>query len=185
LRRHYFNAQVHAVERKNLNVNWEKVGKHLVLAWSKPAISSVGSVTSQHAQTMAVSLNGIENARFSPRMGHIDHMMFTSKQYRWLGTVCVVGAVAILFAVTKIIDVPGPMEPSKPEFTFEFCAPLTFVSSVLTLTGIWAIVSSFNGSKKNSGLSGSTLHSNFLISKHRLKVTGFEVVDDTLWESPA
>ncbi len=52
-------------------------------------------------------------------------------------------AVAILFASTKMIDVPGPMTPSKPEFTFEFNTPLALLASVLILTGIWAVVSSF------------------------------------------
>jgi hypothetical protein len=40
------------------------------------------------------------------------------------------------------------MEPSKPEFTFEFSTPFAFLSIAFTLAGIWAIVSSSGGNKK-------------------------------------
>jgi hypothetical protein len=78
-------------------------------------------------------------------MGHIDHLMLRPKRCRSFGTAFLVGAVAILFASTKNIDVPGPMEPSKPEFTCEFSTPFALFSGVLTLAGISVIVSSSKG----------------------------------------
>ena len=61
---------------------------------------------------------------------------------RWLGLSLIAIAVIVVFVSTKLVDVPGPMEPSKPEFTFEFSAPFFISSIVMAFTGTAFVISS-------------------------------------------
>jgi len=65
------------------------------------------------------------------------------KTYRWLGISLIVVAVAVLVVTTRVLDVPGPMEPSKPEFTYEFSTPFAILSALLGLSGIVLVTLGF------------------------------------------
>jgi hypothetical protein len=62
---------------------------------------------------------------------------------RWVGSALIATAVVVVFATTEILDTPGPMEGSKPEFTFELSIPCLIILSVLTLAGTLSLASSF------------------------------------------
>jgi hypothetical protein len=62
---------------------------------------------------------------------------------RWLGGALIAIAIVIAFASTKVVDVPGPMQASKPEFTFEFNTLFMSLSVVLAVAGMLILKLSF------------------------------------------
>jgi hypothetical protein len=70
-------------------------------------------------------------------------MSITSR--RWIGTALIAVAAIVLFASTTVVDVPGPMEASKPEFTFEFSPPFAILAGVFALSGIAFVAMTFRG----------------------------------------
>jgi hypothetical protein len=59
----------------------------------------------------------------------------SKRQKLWFGIILLVGAVVVGLSATHLVDVPGPMEPGKPEFTFQFTNPLLVLSVILALGG--------------------------------------------------
>jgi hypothetical protein len=63
---------------------------------------------------------------------------------RCVGALLLVAAIGLLFASTSVKDVPGPMDASKPEFTFDFSIPFMILSAVLAVAGTLTLVSSIS-----------------------------------------
>jgi len=92
----------------------------------------------------AVNFTGRRRLRWGS-LSHEDTMSRASK--RWLGVALIFTAVTMVFASTKFVDVPGPMEASKPEFNLEFSAPFSILSIVLAFVGARFFVSSLRSHK--------------------------------------
>jgi len=61
---------------------------------------------------------------------------------RWTGNALIVAAVVVVLVTSKVVDT-GPMETSKPEFTFDLSAPFLLVSAALFVVGTLSLASSF------------------------------------------
>ena len=59
---------------------------------------------------------------------------------RILGVALVIMGVVVLVGSTTVVDVPGPMAPSKSEFVFNFSVPFTALAVVLAVAGIFLLV---------------------------------------------
>jgi hypothetical protein len=64
---------------------------------------------------------------------------------RSLGVASIVLGVVVIFASTTIVDVPGPMEPTKPEFVFKFNSPVFALALALAVIGIVLFARSWKG----------------------------------------
>jgi len=63
-------------------------------------------------------------------------MFMSMKSRRWLGIALIAVAIVIFIASSNFwVDVPGPMEASKLEFTYSFNVPFTVLSVILVLAG--------------------------------------------------
>jgi hypothetical protein len=62
--------------------------------------------------------------------------LMSKSSQRWLAVALIVAAISVIFASTNLVDVPGPMEPSKPEFIVEFSTPLFILAVVLASFGM-------------------------------------------------
>ena len=61
---------------------------------------------------------------------------------RWVGIWLISNAIMVVYVSTKIVDVPGPMESSKPEFTFQFSRPFAIPAIVAAFVGVIFVISS-------------------------------------------
>jgi hypothetical protein len=71
--------------------------------------------------------------------------LISVKTSRWLGFALIAVAIVIFITTSNFfVDVPRPMEPSKPEFTSSFNTPFVILSAILALTGWIFLARSFN-----------------------------------------
>jgi formate-dependent nitrite reductase membrane component NrfD len=72
--------------------------------------------------------------------GAVNHAKSTMKaigkrQSFWFGMVLLGIAITVFIASIRLVDVPGPMSPDKPEITFEFSKPLVVVAVIFAQGG--------------------------------------------------
>ena len=60
----------------------------------------------------------------------------STKLHRSLGVALMIVGVVVLVTSTTIVDVPGPMAPSKPEFICNFSTPFATLALVLAFSGV-------------------------------------------------
>jgi hypothetical protein len=72
----------------------------------------------------------------------------STKTRRWLCTTLIALALVVIIASTKVVDTPGPMTPSKPEFTFEFSTPFVILSGVFATAGLASLASIFRAKRE-------------------------------------
>jgi hypothetical protein len=71
-------------------------------------------------------------------------MRVTSKRQRfWFGVVLLVVGMVVFISSIHLVDVPGPMAPDKPEFTFEFSKTSVVLAALFGLTGGLLLASKF------------------------------------------
>ena len=56
--------------------------------------------------------------------------------HRSVGAGLMVAGAVVVVASTTIVDMPGPITASKPEFVFKFSAPFVALAAVLAIAGV-------------------------------------------------
>ncbi len=65
------------------------------------------------------------------------------------GVASIAIGLGVIFASTIIVDIPGPIEASKPEFVFKFNAPFVGLAAALAILGIVLVARSRKGTDES------------------------------------